>query len=160
MTFCRWLEHKLGLAGARLPSEEEWEYACRAGSETRYWSGDSVADLDRVGWYDGNSGRHLQPVGRKEANPWGLHDVHGNVWEWTRTPWDPERYRDRSPTEPFPIDPAAPSADLAAPRAGRAFRGGSFWDDWARSARRGRWSPGIEFRDLSFRVLLPSSERC
>ena len=68
-------------AGMSLPTEAQWEYAARAGTTTRYWSGDSESDLARVGWYSGNSDYSLHDVGEKPANPWGLHDVHGNVSE-------------------------------------------------------------------------------
>ncbi len=65
-----------------LPTSEQWEIACRAGTTTKYCSGDTEEDLSRVAWWYGNSGCRTHPVGKKEPNAWGIYDMHGNVWEW------------------------------------------------------------------------------
>ena len=154
--FCRWLDEERGLKGARLPTEEEWEYACRAGTTTRYWKGATEADLATVGWYKANSGGSTHPVAEKLANPWGLYDLHGNVWERTASRWKGD-YSGQA--EGLSVDPADPPADLAAasPRVPRVVRGGSYWHTarWARSAFRVHWLPWNRFDDLGFRVLLP-----
>jgi formylglycine-generating enzyme required for sulfatase activity len=80
-----------------LPTEPQWEYACRAGTQTMYYSGESETDLARVAWYAGNSGEQTHPVGEKEPNQWELYDLHGNVYEWCYDA--PEDYPDRSVTD-------------------------------------------------------------
>ncbi len=155
--FCEWLSGTFTWArGARLPTEEEWEYACRAGTKTRYWSGDEEANLDRVGWYAANSdGARL--VGEKPSNPWSLYDVHGNVWEWTLSPWKSDYTKQKEGLE---IDPAFKPADPArgaTASAERVVRGGSFWfdADRSRSAFRVPRLPKIEDANQGFRILIP-----
>ena len=154
--FCRWLADKMGFRGARLPTEEEWEYACRAGRSTRYWNGDAEADLAEVGWYDSNSGGSTHAVGEKAANPWGLYDTHGNIREWTASLWTSDYSWQ---TARLTIDPADTPGDLAAAtrRGDRVFRGGGFWNSaqFARSAYRSCKDPGSWVGLLGFRVLLP-----
>ena len=149
--FCRWLAHH-GFEGARLPTEAEWEYACRAGTSSRYWSGDSEEDLERIAWYTGNAGARTHRVGSKPANPWGLYDVHGNVWEWCADAWDAKVYSQRARERPA-IDPRT-EGDVWETRSYRVLRGGS-WASPARvlraAYRSGNWH-GDRSGNCGFRV--------
>jgi formylglycine-generating enzyme required for sulfatase activity len=132
----------------RVPTEAEWEYACRAGTTTRFWSGSREADLARVGWYWGNtqdSDGQLRPVGGKPANAFGLHDTHGNVWEWCADVFD-ETYYARAPT----TDPRCKRGETGR----RVVRGGDAWDDAAncRSAARDDMAEDCSHNDLGFRA--------
>jgi len=114
-------------SGYRLPTEAEWEYACRAGTSTAYYFGGSEQALTKHGWYSGNSRERTHPVGRKSANPWGLYDMHGNVWEWVNDFYDRSYYGQ------------SPARNPVGPKEGwRLMRGGSFQDsaDSCRSSYR------------------------
>jgi len=71
--------------GYRLPTKAEWEYACRAGTASKWFFGDNPTSVDHYAWFAANTNYKVQPVGEKASNPWGLHDMNGNVWEWC---WD------------------------------------------------------------------------
>lgn len=138
------LSQVLARGSVRLPTEAEWEYACRAGSSGRYASGDSEADLDRMGWYAANSGGATHPVREKAPNAWGLHDIHGNVFEWCQD-WDGP-YAPSEQTDPS----GPPSGDK------RILRGGCFKcpPPYCRSANRYSAPPDRRGRNFSFRVVL------
>ena len=152
--FCQWLEkvcanhlpsgHEVG-----LPTEAQWEYACRAGTDTEYYTGDGEAALAEAGWYDGNANGQTQPVGLLKENDFGLFDMHGNVWEWCADAWDEHAYRKQFNGV---CDPRVNGVNDAF----RVVRGGS-WDDSPRSCRaayRGWGRPGYCDRDRGFRVCL------
>ncbi len=166
--FCNELSRKEGLApyyiipnwnrvlvgggeGYRLPTEAEWEYACRAGTETRYSFGDDAALLEEYAWYRANSKCRTEPVGRKRPNAWGLYDMHGNVWEWCWDWYDDDYYRNSPGVDPL----GAEGTDY------RTFRGGSWRVEarYLRSAYRDRHAPEYRHCSVGFRVARGSSER-
>lgn len=112
--------------GYRLPTEAEWEHACRAGT-----TGPRYGRLDDIAWYRGNSDAHPHPVGGKQANAWGLHDMLGNVWEWCWDIYDVEVYDSY-----------------------RVLRGGGWFDEpWScRASVRRRSHPTLRIDDLGFRL--------
>ena len=130
--FCEWLSAMTGHF-YRLPTEAEWEYACRAGSSTAYSFGDTPANLDDYAWYEGNAADAYHKVGQKKPNPWGLYDMHGNVAEWTLDAYDAKQYKKNKKGANNPI--ALPSSTYP-----RVVRGGSWMDRPGRlrsAARRG-----------------------
>ncbi len=146
--FCRKLsampeERKAGRV-YRLPTEAEWEYACRAGTKTKYSFGDDESRLGEYCWFDGNSGEQTHPVGQKKANAWGLFDIHGNVEEWC-SDWHGPYARGQV-------------TDTAGPPQGsfRTYRGGAWrWTSTdCRSARRRRRVPSYNGDDMGFRLAL------
>ena len=140
--FCRKLSSQLGQT-VSLPTEAQWEYACRAGTTGAY-----AGDLGEMGWYDRKGGRGTHPVGQKKPNAWGLYDMHGNVWEWCQD-WYDEDYYTESPTS----DPCNEDSGSS-----RVYRGGSWGDDaqYCRSAYRDWVTPDDVFIIVGFRPVLAS----
>jgi formylglycine-generating enzyme required for sulfatase activity len=131
----------------RLPTEAEWEYACRAGSKSAYSFGADSTSLGDYAWFGENSGNQTHPVGEKKANAWGLYDMHGNVWEWCSDCWG--KYPKGSVS-----DPSGPSEG-----SNRVYRGGCWGDGAAfcRSAFRCWGDPSDRVNDDGFRVALSPS---
>ncbi len=142
-----------GLGGfrSRLPSEAEWEYACRAGTSSRFSSGDSTDDLRSVGWFKGNSRKGVAAVGRLSANPWGFHDMHGNAWELCQDTWHPS----------YEGAPRSSGPWTSTPSRKRSCRGGSYASpagDCTSSAREGVW-PNYSRSDIGFRIVMLRLQR-
>jgi len=142
--FIKKLNEKEGTNKYRLPSEAEWEYAARAGTTTRYSFGDDESKLGDYAWYRANSGSKTHEVGQKKPNPWGLYDMHGNVWEWVQDKW-------HSNYNGAPTDGSAWEGDGSV----RVFRGGSWYGSarGCRSAIRRGFDPADRYSDLGFRLL-------
>ncbi|MBF0137842.1 MAG: formylglycine-generating enzyme family protein [Magnetococcus sp. DMHC-1] len=128
----------------RLPTEAEWEYACRAKSETsRFW-GNRSDDMGLYAWYDGNSRNEMHPVGQLRPNAFGLYDMLGNVWEFVQDAYHEQAYSKHAPVDPL----------FEGSNANRVYRGGS-WDGTAwyvRCSNRGGISREERFESLGFRV--------
>lgn len=131
----------------RLPTEAEWEYAARAGTQTRYSFGNDRDELERYAWYgEGFISGSTHPVGQKQPNPWGLYDVHGNAWEWVQDWYSPDYYA-QSPS----VDPTGPARGV-----GRVVRGGSWHhtaDSWRTSFRK-EYKPGYRGISIGLRVAM------
>jgi len=142
--FCRKLSEKTGKK-VRLPTEAEWEYACRAGTKTRFGFGDDDTDLRDYAWYQANSESKTHPVGQKKPNAWGLYDMHGNVCEWCSD------YHADSYANAKNEDPQGPGSGSH-----RVLRGGSWLNlpQNCRSAYRGRDDPDYRHSNYGFRVVM------
>jgi formylglycine-generating enzyme required for sulfatase activity len=130
MEFCRWLSWKTGKT-YRLPTEAEWEWACRAGTDTAYSFGDDPGKLGDYAWFGDNADDKPHKVGTKKANPWGLHDMHGNVSEWCLDAYEKDYSKyplDRATLEPFALPTNKKFPNVA--------RGGS-WSQIAEQCRSG-----------------------
>jgi formylglycine-generating enzyme required for sulfatase activity len=132
----------------RLPTEADWEFACRAGTPTRYSFGDAPTALSQHAWWKDNSQGQTQPVGRLRPNAWGLFDMHGNVWEWCEDWYGP--YQAGTVSDPGGADTGSY----------RVLRGGGWYDDgrYCRSAFRLRYVPGYRNLGRGFRVVQVRSE--
>jgi formylglycine-generating enzyme required for sulfatase activity len=163
--YCNWLNGQQKTGTYRLLTEAEWEFACRAGSETRWSCGDNEKQLVGYAWYFENAQGKTHPVGEKKPNAWQLHDMHGNVWEWCADWFDENTYEERAaPTSraaqsrsdgrgeaaaAYIVDPTGPGTGSR-----RVVRGGS-WNRGAgdcRSAYRSGGGPSDRYDDLGFRL--------
>lgn len=147
--FCRKLselpEERASREKYRLPTEAEWEYACRAGTTTTWHSGNDEADLKDIAWLSPDADGKTHPVCNKRPNAWGLYDMHGNVWEWC-TDWSGDRYYATSPL----ADPTGPPAG-----SNRVCRGGGWWSRGTSDGRtsfRSRGNPSDRIDVRGFRV--------
>lgn len=141
--FIRRLNRIEGTNKYRLPTEAEWEYACRAGATGKFSFGENENELGNHAWYNKNSDSRTHPVAKKMPNSWGLYDMYGNVWEWCQDGYDD--YPSGKVTDPKGL-PAGQH---------RVLRGGSWLDNAAiaRSAFRGQEYPVVRSHDIGFRLV-------
>jgi formylglycine-generating enzyme required for sulfatase activity len=144
--FCKRVGERVGKT-ARLPTEAEWEYAARAGSAGNYCFGNSEAELVDYGWHHVNAARTTHPVGEKKPNDWGVHDMHGNVWEWIAD-WYDKNYYATGPRE----DPQGPDR----PTGKRVLRGGCYKNkaSGCTATERSSSRPTSRDEDAGFRVVV------
>lgn len=135
--------------GFRLPTEAEWEYSCRAGSKTIYYTGDTVVNLAETGWFNGNSVNKTHGAGTKAANMFGLYDMLGNVSEWCND-WYDENYYQKNQTS----NPSGAKTGHY-----RVIRGGSWNNDFdaCRSTNRSLFAPSLRYNDIGFRIVRRAS---
>ena len=149
LAFCQKLSSRDGVE-YRLPSEVEWEYACRGGTESAYSFGADASDLGKYAWYDENANdigeKYAHEVGEKLSNHFGMHDMQGNAYEWCGD-WYGEDYYSNSPKR----DPCGPNSGSS-----RVLRGGSWFNGaiYCRSARRNSNDPAFRDSGIGFRVVL------
>jgi formylglycine-generating enzyme required for sulfatase activity len=146
--FVYWLRDKSGRKFT-LPTEAQWEYACRAGTTTPFYNGSGDTDLDEIGWYAGNSNKAAQPVGKKKPNAFGLYDMSGNVFQWCRDWYGP--YGDDATD---PLEARSNLIEKQPPR--RVLRGGSWFKaaHYCRSASRWRSTAASRNADNGMRVMI------
>ncbi|TRU98672.1 MAG: formylglycine-generating enzyme family protein, partial [Microcystis wesenbergii Mw_QC_S_20081001_S30D] len=147
--FCQKLSQITGKT-YRLPTEAEWEYACRAGTTTRYYFGDDASQLGDYAWYSANSQSKTHPVGQKKPNAWGLYDMSGNVWEWCEDDWHDNYIGAPKDGSAWPINNDNRSHL-------KCLRGGSWnsYPGYCRSAIRYGYNPGDDYGS-GFRVVCVS----
>jgi formylglycine-generating enzyme required for sulfatase activity len=149
--YCKWLSQETGQI-YRLPTEAEWEYACRAGSELIWCFGDDPRSLGPYAWYEKNSDKKTQSVGEKKANAWGIYDMHGNVYEWCGDWYKGDFYTD-SPVSNPSVDAGPVDYQVIRHATYHVIRGGS-WGSRARhcrSAYRSRFGPVGRDDSIGFR---------